>query len=127
MQRARTPHPPILIGGGERKTLRLVAMYGDACNFVTGTSLKDARVLRRSRKQGFETLHRKLQVLKEHCSRFRRPYGDIKKTVVTYIKIARDAMNTEVVDRCEQFSCIGFEHVIFNMPNAHECFNCPHV
>jgi alkanesulfonate monooxygenase SsuD/methylene tetrahydromethanopterin reductase-like flavin-dependent oxidoreductase (luciferase family) len=28
----RRPHPPILVGGGEKKTLRLVAKYADACN-----------------------------------------------------------------------------------------------
>jgi F420-dependent oxidoreductase-like protein len=40
------PHPPIMIGGsGEKKTLRLVAKYGDACNFVLGTTLKEAGVL----------------------------------------------------------------------------------
>lgn len=59
------PHPPILIGGaGERKTLRLVAKYADACNI-------------------FDTpeLPHKLEVLREHCSREGRDYADIEKTV----------------------------------------------
>ncbi len=116
------PHPPILIGGGgEKKTLRLVARYGDACNFVMGTSLKDAGILMKSRDLGFDMLSRKLRILKEHCKNIGRPYEDIEKTVVTYIKIAPDAMtHDEVISLCKQFSSIGFEHVIFNMPNVHE-------
>jgi alkanesulfonate monooxygenase SsuD/methylene tetrahydromethanopterin reductase-like flavin-dependent oxidoreductase (luciferase family) len=58
------PHPPILIGGaGERKTLRLVAQYADACNI-------------------FDTpdLAHKLDVLREHCQRLGRNYDEIEKT-----------------------------------------------
>ncbi len=58
------PHPPILIGGaGERKTLRLVAQYADACNI-------------------FDTpeLAHKLQVLRDHCERLGRDYDEIEKT-----------------------------------------------
>ncbi len=58
------PHPPILIGGaGERKTLRLVARYADACNI-------------------FDTpeLPHKLVVLREHCEREGRDYAEIEKT-----------------------------------------------
>src|SRR6478609_1665620 len=58
------PHPPILIGGaGERKTLRLVAQYADACNI-------------------FDTpeLAHKLQVLRDNCDRLGRNYDEIEKT-----------------------------------------------
>src|SRR5262249_13100348 len=60
----RTPYPPIMIGGGgEKKTLRLVAKYADACNlFVT------------------PDLERKLDVLREHCVREGRDYDQILKT-----------------------------------------------
>jgi F420-dependent oxidoreductase-like protein len=60
------PHPPILVGGGgEKRTLRLVAWYADACNlFVSSPS---------------EVAH-KLDVLRRHCDDEARDYDDIAKT-----------------------------------------------
>jgi F420-dependent oxidoreductase-like protein len=61
------PHPPILIGGsGEKKTLRMVAQYGDACNITTA--------------KGIDVLRQKLAVLQEHCTNLGRDYADIEKT-----------------------------------------------
>ncbi|MBM2621526.1 LLM class F420-dependent oxidoreductase [Actinoplanes sp. LDG1-06] len=60
------PHLPILIGGGgEKKTLRLVAQYGDACNLFAGPELPH-----------------KLDVLKRHCDDVGRDYDEIQKTVM---------------------------------------------
>jgi F420-dependent oxidoreductase-like protein len=116
------PHPPIMIGGGgEKKTLRLVAKYADACNFVMRTTLKDAGHLFESREKSLDILRRKLAILRQHCNDVGRPYDDIEKTVVTYIKLAPDAMDTaEVIGICRQLADLGFQHVIFNMPNVHE-------
>ena len=58
------PRPKLMIGGtGERKTLRLVAKYADACNIFGGP----------------EAAH-KLEVLAEHCGREGRDYDQIEKT-----------------------------------------------
>ena len=60
------PHPPILIGGsGERKTLRLVAKYAQACNIFNGPDFAH-----------------KLDVLRAHCEAEGRNYDDIEKTVI---------------------------------------------
>jgi F420-dependent oxidoreductase-like protein len=65
-QPVQQPHPPILIGGtGERKTLRLVAQYADACNIFASP----------------EAGH-KLEVLREHCERLGRNYDEIDKTTM---------------------------------------------
>ena len=62
------PRPPIMIGGGgENKTLRLVARYADSCN-VFGTSIPDVA--------------HKLEVLREHCAAESRDYDSIEKTVL---------------------------------------------
>jgi hypothetical protein len=59
------PHPPILIGGGgERKTLRMVAQYADATHQTTG----DPDVMRH-----------KMSVLREHCDRLGRDYDEIER------------------------------------------------
>ncbi len=60
------PHPPILVGGGgEKKTLRFVAKYADACNIF---------------EMGVDGVRQKLDVLQEHCETEGRPYGEIEKT-----------------------------------------------
>ena len=68
-QPLQTGGPPILIGGmGEKKTLRLVAQYADACN------LFDA---------GHAVVAGKLDVLARHCEQVERDPADIAKTVIT--------------------------------------------
>jgi F420-dependent oxidoreductase-like protein len=60
------PRPPILIGGGgERKTLRLVARYADACNLFASSP---------------EDVAHKLEVLRAHCEAEGRDYDTIRKT-----------------------------------------------
>jgi F420-dependent oxidoreductase-like protein len=74
------PHPPILIGGsGERKTLRMVAQYADACNLfdIQGSQFRD-------------DLTRKLGVLREHCLQVGRDFADIEKTVATSFDLGED-------------------------------------
>src|SRR5512147_939420 len=66
------PHPPILIGGtGEKKTLRLMAQYADACNLP-------ARL-------GLDTLRAKLDMLKQHCDQVGRDYAMIEKTTLVTV------------------------------------------
>lgn len=62
------PGPPILIGGsGERKTLRLVARYADACNLFA---------------QGPDVVRHKLEVLRGHCDEAGTDYDAIEKTII---------------------------------------------
>jgi F420-dependent oxidoreductase-like protein len=62
----QTPHPPIMIGGGgEKKTLKLVAQYGDSCNLFAVSP---------------EIVSHKLDVLKKHCDDVGRDYNSITKT-----------------------------------------------
>lgn len=58
--------PEIMVGGGgEKKTLRLVAQYADACNIMAATT---------------DELAHKLDVLRGHCERLGRDYDEIRVT-----------------------------------------------
>ncbi|MFG1708180.1 LLM class F420-dependent oxidoreductase [Nonomuraea sp. M3C6] len=90
--------PPILIGGsGEKKTLRLVAQYADACNFLYGADVRH-----------------KLAVLRTHCERLGRPYEDIEKTL--HMRIPDGQHVEESVQRCAELAALGIDHVIVAVP-----------
>jgi F420-dependent oxidoreductase-like protein len=72
------PHPPILIGGsGEKKTLRLVAQYGDACNLYP-----------------MPDMPHKLDVLRRHCEAAGRDEAEIEKTSVVVIPVREGTVDT---------------------------------
>lgn len=116
------PHPPILIGGeGEKKTLRLVARYADASNFVCGAPVEEFGVLNIPYERWLPYLKHKLDVLAGHCEQVGRPYVEIEKTLVTYSLLAPGRQTaSQVVDLCGRLAELGFEHVIFILPNIHE-------
>jgi F420-dependent oxidoreductase-like protein len=100
------PHPPILVaGGGEKKTLRLVARYGDACNLFGGP----------------ETVAAKLSVLKQHCADLGRDYAAIEKTSLSTVELRPGKMTVaDVLAQCRALAAVGVQQAIFNMPNVHE-------
>ncbi|HEX5532707.1 MAG TPA: LLM class F420-dependent oxidoreductase [Actinomycetales bacterium] len=88
------PHPPILIGGaGERKTLRLVAQYADACNIFDMPALAD-----------------KLQVLREHCERLGRDYDEIEKTAQVRFDLGQRGEHVErTIEHLHELAELGIE------------------
>jgi len=102
------PHPPVMIGGmGEKKTLRLVARYADACNlFAYG---------------GPDLIRHKLDVLRGHCEDVGRDFEEIERTALSTVNLAPDGMTAEqVIGMCHSLNEAGIEHLILNMPNVHE-------
>jgi len=100
------PHPPILIGGmGEKKTLRLVARYADACNLFAFA--------------GAEALAGKLDVLRRHCEAEGRPYEAIEKTTLGLANLPKQTPG-EIVEQCRALAAIGIQHAIFNFPHVDE-------
>ena len=92
----RRPHPPLVIGGGgERKTLRLVARYADACNLNV---VEPGQV------------EHKLDVLRRHCDDVGRDYDSIEKTMQTS---AWDPVGDPdaFLRFAEEVAAIGMEHL----------------
>jgi F420-dependent oxidoreductase-like protein len=102
------PHPPIMIGGmGEKKTLRLVAQYADACNLFVYA--------------GPDAVREKLAVLRQHCEDVGRPYDEIERTGLGSAHLAPGAMTaSQVIETCRALAEAGIQHLIFNMPNVEE-------
>jgi F420-dependent oxidoreductase-like protein len=88
------PHPPILIGGsGEKKTLRLVAKYAQACNLFPGTQ---------------EEMKHKLDVLRKHCENEGTDYDAILKTTF-YMMDTTKTSSQQMVDELGQLAEWGFD------------------
>jgi F420-dependent oxidoreductase-like protein len=127
------PHPPIWIGGaGEKVTLKLVAQYGDGCNFNADVP----------------TVRHKLKVLREHCEAVGRDYDSVLKTIEFYTMLGdRKEIDRVVADHARrtgkdeafirawhplygdadriaeiihEYAELGVEYLIVNLPNAAE-------
>jgi alkanesulfonate monooxygenase SsuD/methylene tetrahydromethanopterin reductase-like flavin-dependent oxidoreductase (luciferase family) len=105
------PRPPIMIGGGgERKTLRLVAQYGDATNVFGGP----------------EKIHHKWQVLKAHCEAVGRPYDEIERsTLQGGLYVSRDGGGgretpDRIIERFGELGDAGAQHVLFSVRDVFE-------
>lgn len=102
------PHPPILVGGGgELRTLRLVARYADACN-VFGSPAQVAH---------------KYKVLGQHCETEGRDAAAIEKTNLTSVSIRRDGAHgsltpQRLVDRLGAWADAGSQHTILSVRNV---------
>ena len=93
------PRVPIMIGGGgEQKTLRLVAQYADATN-VFGNP---------------ERIRHKYDVLREHCDRLGRPYDEIERSTLQGIDLERESPE-QVVDWFGQLGEAGAQHIIVSV------------
>jgi F420-dependent oxidoreductase-like protein len=91
------PHPPIMIGGGgERKTLRFVARYAQACNLFPTPDLP-----------------RKLDVLRAHCEAEGRDYDEIVKTCYFAFDVGEKGEKAgQVVDQLGGLAQMGIQAAI---------------
>jgi F420-dependent oxidoreductase-like protein len=93
-QSLRRPHPPILIGGsGEKKTLRMVAQYAQACNIFPGPELGH-----------------KLDVLRQHCANLGTDYDAIEKTVIGVLDPSEGKNIDEFLETARGWSELGIDY-----------------
>jgi hypothetical protein len=87
----QTPMPPILIGGGgEKRTLKMVAEYADYCNLTLGPKLQH-----------------KLDVLRTHCKNVGRNYEDVGKSLFCgwlsiFVTDSEEELETHIKERADQ-------------------------
>jgi F420-dependent oxidoreductase-like protein len=103
------PRVPIMIGGGgEQKTLRLVAQYADASNVFGGP----------------EHVHRKWQVLRAHCDAIGRQYDEIERsTLQGTLNVTKDGSGggetpASVIDRFGELGDAGAQHILFGIKDV---------
>jgi F420-dependent oxidoreductase-like protein len=100
------PRVPIMIGGGgEQKTLRLVAQYADATNVFGGP----------------ESIHHKYEVLRRHCEAVGRPFDEIERsTLQGNLRLSRDGSKgtstpDQVVEWFAELGDAGAQHILFSV------------
>lgn len=98
------PRPEIMIGGnGERKTLRLVARYADACNLLVPTPAEVAH---------------KLDVLQRHCDDVGRDYADIRKTAVYLGSTPKDGDADAFAEELTGYAGLGIDTIVVMAPDG---------
>jgi F420-dependent oxidoreductase-like protein len=97
------PHPPIMIGGGgEKKTLRMVARYAQLCNLFPGPELEH-----------------KLDVLREHCATEGRDYAEIEKTGYYRFDVGDNGENVgRTLDELKSLADRGLQTAIGGVANV---------
>jgi len=104
------PHPPIMVGGGgEQKTLRLVAQYADATNVFGGPV----------------QIHHKYDVLRQHCEAIGRPFDEIERSTLQSVRLPGTAPEhtstpAQIVERFGELSDAGAQHIIFSVRGVDE-------
>jgi F420-dependent oxidoreductase-like protein len=102
------PRVPIMIGGGgERRTLRLVAQHADATNVFGGP----------------EGIAHKYAILREHCERVGRPYEEIERSTLQGVSLSGAGgrpveSGAQIVDRFGELADAGAQHVILGYPGV---------
>nr|BFE84769.1 hypothetical protein GCM10020093_073700 [Planobispora longispora] len=90
------PRPPIMIGGGGDRTLRLVARYADACNLYAGSDVRD-----------------RLDVLRGHCAAEGRDYDEIEKTCILPFDVADAGQNAgALVEELRKLEAAGIQTAV---------------
>ena len=98
------PHPPIMIGGGgEKKTLRLVAKYAQLCNVFDSPDIAH-----------------KLDVLREHCAAEGRDYDEIEKTAYYRFDVGANGEKVgETVQRLRELAALGVQTAVGMVTDVH--------